>query len=329
MNRLQAGQGIVGHVVASGAPLIVNDVANDPRWCSKPDEESGFHTRSILCVPLLTKDRTWGAIEILNRIGGDFTSSDLVLCEAVAGQAAVAIENAVLHEQILTSERMAAIGQTVTGMAHCVKNMLNGIKGGAFIVDRGLTGGDVPKIGKGWEIVKKNYAFMEELVLDMLTYSKEREPEYAPVDGNDLVAGVCEMMRSKAEKDGVAVVWARGEGVGEVVIDEKGIRRSLLNLVSNAIDACLDRDERRVDVSTTIGDDDTFAIRIADTGCGIDPENMPKLFRVFFSTKGSKGTGFGLAVTHKIVKEHQGMLNVESEPGIGTVFTVVLPRARH
>ena len=97
--RMQSGQGIVGHVVDSGEPLIVNDVANDSRWYAKPDEESGFRTRSILCVPLRSRERILGAIEILNKIDGPFTQKDLILCQAVAGQAAVAIENAAVEKR--------------------------------------------------------------------------------------------------------------------------------------------------------------------------------------------------------------------------------------
>lgn len=323
--RLPAGQGIAGHVVRTGEPSVVNDVGSDQRWTSVVDDASGFCTRSILCVPLRTKQRTWGAIQILNKIDGDFTPNDAVLCQAVAGQAAVAIENARLHEQMMQSERMAAIGQTVTGMAHCVKNILNGIRGGSFMVDRGLAGEDTEKIGKGWEIVKKNSAFMEELVLDMLTYSKEREPEYVTVDGNRLIQDVCGMMHSKAEKDGVVLLAHPCDALGEVVIDEKGIRRSLLNLVSNAVDACSDREKRCVDVSTSLDEGGMFSIRVADTGCGIEPDTLPKLFRVFFSTKGSKGTGFGLAVSKKIVAEHGGRLEVESTLGAGSAFIVTLP----
>jgi len=323
--RLQPGEGIVGHVVKTGEPLIVNDVANDSRWCSKADDESGFETRSILCVPLRTKDRIWGALEILNKCEGDFSEEDLTLCRAVAGQAAIALENAMLHGQVVQAERMAAIGQTVTGMAHCIKNILSNIRGGSYVVDLGFGAEDEEKIRKGWEMVKRNSLFMEELVLDMLTYSKERKPEYAPVDANTLVQEICEMMQNKAEQRGVSVEWTLCKDLGEVTIDEKGIRRSLLNLVSNAVDACQNRDERRVDVATETMEDDRFAIHVSDTGCGIKPENLPKLFRMFFSTKGSKGTGFGLAVTHKIVDEHGGKLDVVSELGSGSTFTVLLP----
>jgi signal transduction histidine kinase len=211
-------------------------------------------------------------------------------------------------------------------MAHCIKNVLNGVRGGSFIVERGLGAADTGKIGKGWEIVKKNTSFMEELALDMLYYSKDREPAYAPADANELAREVCEMVKAKAEAGGVAVEFDGCDDLGEVVIDAKGIRRCLLNLVSNAVDACEGAASPRVTVSTALTDGDAFRIVIADNGCGIPAEIMPNLFKVFFSTKGSKGTGFGLAVTRKIVREHGGRITVESEPGEGSTFRINLPK---
>jgi len=327
--RMKPGEGIVGWVVESGQPLVVNDVNQDERFNNKVDEESGFETRSILCVPLTTATRLWGAIEIINKLdGSDFGDRDLRLCEAVAAQAAIAIENAMLHKQIVQTARMAAIGQTVAGLAHCIKNVLNGIQGGSYMVDVGLRKDEPGKMAKGWEIVKKNNTFMQELVLDMLTYSKEREPEYETANVNDIVESTCNLMATKASQKGVYVKWTPNDALDQVVLDPKGIRRCLLNLVSNAVDACENGGTGLVDVSTELAGGDKFRIKIADNGCGISQEERDKLFQMFFSTKGSKGTGLGLPVTHKIITEHKGTIDVDSQLGQGTVFTITLPLLR-
>ena len=328
--RLKRGEGIVGSVVESGKPLIVNDVSQDPRFCGKVDQESGFKTRSILCVPLATTSKLWGAIEVINKLdGSDFDQQDQTLCEAIAGQAAIAIENSMLHQQIVKTERLTAIGQTIAGLAHCVRNVLNGIQGGAYMVDQGL-GNDVedPMLKKGWGIVKKNNAFMQELVLDMLTYSKDREPEYETCDVNEIVESVCEIIEQKAAEKSVTIAFVPNPSIGRIMLDPKGIRRCLLNLVSNAVDACEGRDKAAVKVAIESGRDSMFQIKITDNGCGIKDEDRKKLFQMFFSTKGSKGTGLGLVVTHKIITEHGGMIEVESEIDRGTTFSVNLPLQR-
>ncbi len=323
--RMQPGQGIVGHVIETGEPLIVNDVANDPRWFSKPDEESGFRTRSILCVPLRTPERLLGAIEILNKMEGLFTENDLVLCQAVAGQAAVAIENAMLHEQMLEKERMAAIGETVAGLSHCIKNILQGVKAGSYLVSMGMEKGDMALVSKGWPVVSKKNEFMEELVWDLLTLSKPREPLYEKTDLNALCEEICEIGDQREEGESpVRVDFRPDPNLPEVEVDGKGMRRCLLNLVTNAIDACTDGGTTTVETLAPNADGKVRVV-VTDTGCGMDEETVRKLFTVFFSTKGSKGTGLGLPVTKKIVEEHGGELVVVSEKGKGTTFTVVLP----
>ena len=324
--RMKQGEGIVGSVVQSGKPAIVNDVARDDRFCSKVDENSGFKTKAILCVPLATKNRLWGAVEIINRLDGrDFDECDLALCEAVAAQAAIAIENAVLHKEILKKERLAAVGQTIAGLAHCIKNVLSGLQGGSYMVDLGLHKEDPQTLSTGWEMVKRNSGFMQELVLDMLTYSKERQPVYKLVDVNEIVEAVCDLMAQKAAEKGVTVTWTPNPKLNEVELDPKGIQRCLLNLVSNAVDACDVTNGGSVEVCTEVPGGERFCIKISDSGCGISDEDKEKLFQMFFSTKGSRGTGLGLPVTHKIITEHKGEIAVDSRLGEGTTFIVTLP----
>ena len=114
--------------------------------------------------------------------------------------------------------------------------------------------------------------------------------------------------------------------IGEAELDGKGIYRCILNLVTNALDACAGA-RGTVTISTrSVADPDGVEIVVTDTGCGIAEEDLPQVFRVFYSTKGSDGTGLGLAVTQKIVREHGGEIAVESRRGTGTSFTIRLPR---
>ena len=327
--RMKAGEGIVGWVIQEGKPVLVNDVSKDPRFFKKADKKSGFTTKSILCVPMSTSNKCVGAIEVLNKENdGAFTKEDREFLQAIATQAAISIENAKLHEQIVKSERLAAIGQTVSGLAHCIKNILNGIQGGSYILDLGLKKENFSNVDKGWNIVKKNNLFMKELVLDMLSYSKEREPEYVTADVNEVVKSVCDLMEQKGKEKNVTMQFLPEESLGEVEIDAKGVKRCVLNLVSNAIDACEESTKGNVEVSVQSTKGKTFKIHVSDSGIGMSPEIQEKLFQVFFSTKGSKGTGLGLAVSYKIIKEHGGNISVESEKGKGTKFTITLPKKR-
>ena len=324
--RRKKSQGIVGSVIESGRGEIVNDVTEDPRFFKEIDQQSGFTTRSILCTPLRTMDRLLGAIQVLNKLDGSgFSAQDLNLCNAIAGLSAIAIENAALHQRVVQTERLAAIGETIAGLAHCVRNVLNGIQGGSYMIDLGFSQDDVARIRRGWEIVSKNNSFLQDLVLDMLAYSKDREPEYELVDIHDFFASVTDLMELRAKERGVRISWTRNRSLKEIVLDPKGIQRCLLNLISNAIDACAGGEAGRVEISTGRIGGGLFYICVADNGCGIREENRGKLFQPFFSTKGSRGTGLGLAVTKNIVTQHGGEIEVESEVDRGTRFLLKLP----
>jgi len=327
--RMKAGEGIVGWVIKENEPVLVNDVSKDKRFYKAADKKSGFITKSILCVPMSTPDKCLGAIEVINKKNdGKFDDADRIFLDAISSQAAIAIENAKLHARIVKNERLAAIGQTVSGLAHCIKNILNGIQGGSYILDLGLKRENFSNVDKGWNIVKKNNAFMKELVLDMLSYSKEREPEYMTADVNEVVKSVCDLMDQKGKEKNVTMHFLPEESLGEVEIDAKGVKRCVLNLVSNAIDACEESTRGNVEVSVQSTRGKTFKIHVSDSGIGMSPETQAKLFQVFFSTKGSKGTGLGLAVSYKIIKEHGGNISVDSEKGKGTKFTITLPKKR-
>jgi len=316
---------IAGWVAGHGEALVIPDAYEDSRFNPSYDAVSGFRTRSVLCVPLCAKGAQLGVIQILNRRDGrPFDRRDLELLEAVACLVAIAINNADEHQARLKAERLATLGQAIAGMAHCVKNILNGLQGGSYILERNLQGRGEPALMQGWEMVKRNMQLLSHIVLDMLSYSKKRKPLYKPCDINNVCREVAELMCPQAEKKSVRVIYSPNEGVGVVNLDETAIKRCLINLVGNAADACGKDGEVRLELDRA-PDGDAFVIRVRDNGSGIPPEARDKMFDVFYSTKGGKGTGLGLPVTKKIIEEHNGTIQVESTPGAGTDFTIVLP----
>jgi PAS domain S-box-containing protein len=236
-----------------------------------------------------------------------------------------------LQQEKEQAQRMAAIGQAVAGLAHYIKNILNGLKGGAYVINSAMKKNNIELVANGWRIVEKNIDQIAHIVLDMLVYSKEREPEYQMVDPNELITDVLELMKERAAVSGVTLVPQLRKGLKEVSMDRTAIHRCLLNLVSNAIDACalegIMSGKGTVTVKTSRPKGWALKVDVNDTGIGIEKKIQKKLYTGFFSTKGSKGTGLGLPVTQKIVHEHKGELTFKTQVGKGTTFTLLLPEA--
>jgi two-component system NtrC family sensor kinase len=234
-----------------------------------------------------------------------------------------------LERELINSERLAAIGQTVAGMAHCIKNILHGFKGGSYLVDLGLDKNDISRLKNGWQMIQRNIGRTSDLVLDLLSYSKEREPEYQLCSPNAIAHDVCELLKEIADEHDVGIIEAFSNDIGDVVMDPSAVYRALLNLVSNAIDACLYDDiiDKKHCVSVTTIREKTARIRfeVEDNGSGMTDDVRAKLFKSFFSTKGPKGTGLGLLVTQKLIEENKGSIRVTSQVGKGTKFIISLP----
>jgi len=234
-----------------------------------------------------------------------------------------------LEKELLQSERLAAIGQTVAGLAHGIKNILHGLKGGSYLVEIGIKKNETERLKKGWDMIKRNIGRTSNLVMDLLSYSKEREPEFEACSPNRIAEDVCGLLEDRVQENGIEVVKDFDASIGEVVMDPLTVHEALLNLMSNAVDACLfDEDTSkkwRVELKTTHEKDNVIRFEVIDNGCGMTEEVRKKLFSSFFSTKGHRGTGLGLMVTRKAVEEHKGTIEVESCLGEGTRVTVRLP----
>jgi signal transduction histidine kinase len=234
-----------------------------------------------------------------------------------------------LEREKLDAERLAAVGQTVAGLAHTIKNLLMGLEGGMYMVDSGLRRADAGRITEGWEILQRNFEKTTSLVRDFLSFAKGRLPQLRPVDPNAIARGVVDLYRDAAARQKVELVLEAGEHVPEAPLDADGMENCLTNLVSNAIDAATMRDQAggRV-VLRTREESGDIIFEVADNGCGMEHEVKAKVFTTFFTTKGGKGTGLGLLTTRKIVQEHGGQVETDSVVDQGSVFRIRLPRKR-
>ena len=236
-----------------------------------------------------------------------------------------------LEREKLEAERLAAVGQTVAGLAHGVKNVLMGLEGGMYVVNSGLQNGDSGRIGKGWQMLEQNVERITVFVKEFLEFARGRVPQVAPADPNEIARKVVELFRDKAALSGIVLNCHCQDDVENANMDAEAIHTCLTNLVSNALDACEVSDpdrEHHVNVATR-DRDDTLIFEVEDDGCGMDYEISRKVFSSFFSTKAiGKGTGLGLLTTKKIVHEHGGAVSFESKEGEGSVFRLTFPRKR-
>jgi PAS domain S-box-containing protein len=237
-----------------------------------------------------------------------------------------------LEKEILRQERLAAIGQTVAGVAHGIKNILHGLKGGRHLVDVGIARGDNQRLQGGWDMVKRNIDRTSDLAMDLLRYSKERLPEPEPCRPNEIANEVCELVKEEAKAHDITLIKELDPAVGMVTMDPHSLHSVLLNLLSNAVDACRDDPDttknRRVTIRTRREAEGLIRFEIMDNGMGMSADVQEKLFSSFFSTKGHLGTGLGLMVTRKLIEEDRGFIEVDSTPGEGTIVTVRLPFER-
>jgi signal transduction histidine kinase len=243
---------------------------------------------------------------------------------AIGHQTALAVEDTYYYRAMLQSEKLAAMGQTVTSIAHHIKNILQGIRGGGFVVEGGLQNDDCVAIAKGWDIVKRNQERISGLVMDMLSYSKDRQPKRGLVSLREIAIEVVEMLLPRAAEVGVILEIDTSTELEELLLDAVGIHRALWNVVSNGLDACIDGDDAVVRVSLGQREEQQF-IRVDDRGIGISSGEIEKIFAPFVSDKGGQGTGLGLAVSRKILREHGGDLTVSSVIGQGSTFELSVP----
>jgi signal transduction histidine kinase len=234
-----------------------------------------------------------------------------------------------LEQEKLDAERLAAVGQTVAGLAHTIKNLLMGLEGGMYMVDSGLSKGDASRITAGWQMLQRNFEKTTSLVKDFLSFAKGRLPELRPTDPNALARDIVALYVDAARLQGVELKLELDAEVEPAPLDAQGMETCITNLLSNGIDAAAMRPDGGGQVILrTCEQAGDLIFEVVDNGGGMDWEVSGKVFTTFFTTKGNKGTGLGLLTTRKIVQEHGGRIDVESTPGQGATFRIRLSRER-
>ena len=260
-------------------------------------------------VPLVMTD---GTIPFMIEMSTDITASKI------------------LEAEKLEAERLAAVGQTVAGLAHGVKNVLMGLEGGVYIVRSGMQRGDGKRLLEGWSMVEEGIERISTFVKEFLDFAKGRPAKVALVDPNAVAAKVIGLFTQTGRLARIELTADLAPDLEPACLDADGIHTCLSNLVSNALDACAVSDKPTGHVRLATRDEDgTLVFEVTDDGVGMDSEIRKKVFTNFFSTKGvEKGTGLGLLTTRKIVQQHGGHVSFKSTVGVGSVFRLEFPRKR-
>ena len=235
-----------------------------------------------------------------------------------------------LENDKMEAERLAAVGQTVAGLAHGVKNLLTGLEGGMYMLNSGMNKSNAERVQKGMEMLVRNIDRISTFVKEFLSFSKGREIQVELSNPAKIAEEVVDLYTAQARELGIELVNERIGDLDSALMDHESMHECLTNLVGNAIDACRMSDNEggcHVRVRT-FEENGVIVYEVVDDGCGMDYEVKKKVFTTFFTTKGLGGTGIGLLMTKKIVQEHGGKIDVESEPGQGSTFRIRLPRNR-
>jgi signal transduction histidine kinase len=230
-------------------------------------------------------------------------------------------------QKLVEAERMAAVGQTVTELSHTIKNIANGLKGSIFVLGKGIELDNKQYLHEGWKMVEGNVEKIKNLSLDLLNYGKYADVMFTVGDANAPVVEVVQLLESRATAQGIELKAELSDQLAPIRFDPEGIHRCLLNLVTNAIDACGEDDApgKTVTVRTQKPENRAVEYQVIDTGSGMTKDVQDKIFQSFFSTKGTGGTGIGLMMTKRIVDQHQGIIEVTSERAAGSTIRIKLP----
>ena len=323
--KINISRTIVNHVIRNHEGVISSDARRDARF-SGGKSVHAYGIRSAMCVPIRARDKILGVIHLDSSVANvTYGVEQLSLLTAMGHQVGLAIENAMLYQAGVRAERLSATGETVAYLSHHIKNILQGLRGGADVVEMALKSANTDTAQKGWGIVSRNLERIYSLTMNMLAFSKQREPHLEEIDLNALIHDVLDLVEPQARQAGIEIVQDLSDNLPLLFIDTDGFHQALLNVLSNALDA-VEPAKGRIELSSQfVPATNRVLVRIRDNGSGIDPENLSHIFEAFHSTKGHRGTGLGLAVAQKIIAEHNGHIEVESSPARGTTFTISLP----
>ena len=310
---------IAGWIVTHSEPVVVPDTSKDSRWSQKVDQQTSFVTRSILGVPLVTRDKSIGALEALNKRTGTFNQDDATTLQTLSAQAAIAIINA----------RLFAQSDQIAEMVHELRTPLNSLSASTHLLLRP----ELPTERRS-EIIKtmqRETLRLSQMTTDFLDLAKLESGRMRftkeNFDVRELTDECADVVRQQAAARGIAIQCHVAPAPQTLESDRGKIKQVILNLLTNAIK--YNRENGGIIVSTYVTSDSYYFVSVADTGKGIPQEAMAHMFEKFYRVADTEntatGTGLGLPIARKIIEALGGEMGVKSTPGVGSTFYFTLP----
>jgi len=277
----------------------------------------------LLALPLVVRSQIW-AVAAFRLTEAPEKKEAIYTGMALADPAASAIKNIEFYQEKLRAQRMATIGQTISILSHEMKNRLGVLLGHAFLMNRRLNKKEWAAAQRSWSGLHEGLHELQEYVLNLLSMTRERQTVMKKTNLNQLMQKTVKEFQVKAKKKGLRLTAQLPKHPIQVSIDVSGLTSVLQNLIGNAIEAC-DKKKQSIQVKLAQDKEKNLHVFVKDTGPGMPPEVQNKIFNLFFTTKGHKGTGLGLVICEKIIKEHGGHMQCHSAVGKGTQFEIFLP----
>ncbi|MDI6795360.1 MAG: hybrid sensor histidine kinase/response regulator [Desulfatibacillaceae bacterium] len=232
-----------------------------------------------------------------------------------------------LQEKLELQDHLSQLGVMIGSISHSIKGLLTGLDGGLYMLECAIKEGNTKEVDQNLDVIKGVADKIRRLVLDILLYAKNRSLEWEAVDVAGFVKDLASVVERKIKDTGIRFEWNMGPEVKRAEMDSGLLHSALINIIDNAVDACLKDTKKEHRVSLKVKEEKGFIVfEVADNGIGMDGDTMARLFTLFFSTKGKKGTGFGLFISKKIVEQHGGSISVDSHSGRGSRFSIKLPQ---
>ena len=334
--KMRIGEGIAGLTIEEGETINVPDINADPRFLRLGGPQE---FKSLLVAPLLIGEKRIGTISVESGEVDAFGPDDERLLTTLASQAAIAIENARLFDdlnkaykelattqaQLFQSAKLSAIGELAAGVAHEISNPLTTIIGDIQLLLREMKPGQ-PGYESAKAIERAGWR-ASKVVRSLLSFSRREEYDFAPTDINDTIETALSLIAYQIERASIHITKDLATDIPPALASAHHLEEVWINLLLNARDAIPKGQEGEIHIASRLDEQNrSVQVLVSDNGCGIPPEHLGKMFEPFFTTKDpGKGTGLGLYISYNIIEQHHGSIQVESEVGEGTTFTVTLP----
>ena len=319
--RLPIGKGLAGSVAQTGEVINLADAYQDPRFNPEIDKQTGYVTKSMLTTPMKDKDgNIVGVFQMLNKENhGVFTEEDIEFLDALSAGASIAIQNAKMAQEIVKSERLSSIGQMASAIIHDIKNPMNTIRVYAQVMKKKSGNEEAVKLAD--EMIRQVDRLVN-MLQEILDFSRGvSATNFEEVPLGDIIEAIMGFIQKDLVKHNIELIRDL-RYTGPVIMDSDKMTRVFYNIASNARDAM--PNGGKLTVRTKLRDSEVH-FEFTDTGTGMPEEVKRRIFEPFVSHGKKHGTGLGMAIVKKVVDDHKGRIEIDSELGKGTTIRFIIP----